>query len=60
MNPLPPLRTVRIAAPEAPSGRTHDPVLDNPKLPAPAREVLQTVLDLPLADRSAVQEFVTK
>src|SRR5438132_8526645 len=61
MNPLPPLRTVRPAAPDVPSaGRVIDPVLAQAKLPLAARALLQTILDLPLADPPAVQDFLTR
>jgi serine/threonine protein kinase len=59
VNPLPPLRTVRAAAPPA-ADRPPDLFPEHPKLPAAARELLRDVLALPLADRPAVDAFLAK
>ncbi len=68
MHSLPPLRTVRAAGPTsanattpAPAaGRAFDPALNVPGLPAAARDVIQDVLDLQLADAAAVRRFLAQ
>lgn len=62
MNTLPPLRTVRPSAPVEPvvSIRAYDPVLNHPKLPMAARELLQELLDLKLTDATAAREFLAQ
>jgi HD-GYP domain-containing protein (c-di-GMP phosphodiesterase class II) len=59
MNPLPPLRTARAGTPTAGAlSRPFNPVLANPRLPAPARDLLQDLIDLRLTDPPAVEAFL--
>jgi serine/threonine protein kinase len=65
MSTLPPLRTVRpgadLSSTPAPAlGRTFDPVLGVTRLPPAARDLLQELLDLRLAETATVREFLAK
>src|SRR5262249_21438249 len=65
MSTLPPLRPTRTPAdptvtPGPGLARVHDPVLNGPRLPYPARELLQELLDLRLTDPPAIREFLSK
>jgi serine/threonine protein kinase len=59
MDPLPPLRGTRAGTPAAGSlARSFDPVLDNPRLPVAARDLLQELIDIRLTDPPAVEAFL--
>ncbi|HJZ55152.1 MAG TPA: protein kinase [Gemmataceae bacterium] len=65
MSTLPPLRPTRTPAdptvtPGPGLARVYDPVLNGPRLPYPARELLQELLDLRLTDPPAIREFLSK